>query len=161
MINWLTNTIIGKFITTFMISMVPIIELRGGLPYGLAVCNLDFPLALTAAILGNMLPVPFIVYFIESIFKWMKHSIPKMSNFISKMEKKADDKRDIIDKYGSLGLILLVAIPLPGTGAWTGSLVAALLGIKPKKAFPCIFAGVVIAAAIMTVLTKLGVIIFF
>ena len=152
MISWLTGTTFGKFIATFCISMVPIIELRLGLPYGIAL-GLDYPLALIAAILGNMLPVPFIVFFIEKIFAWMRKTWPKLDGFVTRMEKKGESKRDIIEKYGALGLIILVAIPLPGTGAWTGSLVAAILDMKPSKAFPCIFVGVLIAAGIMSLLT--------
>lgn len=160
MIEWITTTTLGKFLTTMVISMLPIIELRGGIPYGILL-GLDFPMAVVAAVIGNMIPVPFIVYFIEEIFKWMKVHLPKLGGFIARMEAKAESKRAMIDKYGSIGLIILVAIPLPGTGAWTGSLVAALLGIKPVKAFPCIFLGVLIAAAIMTTLTKLGIMAFF
>lgn len=88
MISWLTSTTVGRFIATFLISMVPIIELRGGLPYGIAF-GLDYPLALTAAVLGNMLPVPFIIVFINRIFHWMRRRIPKMDNFITKLENKA------------------------------------------------------------------------
>ena len=132
--------------------MVPIIELRAGLPYGIAL-GLKYPLALLAAVLGNMLPVPFIVFFIEKIFAWMRKHMPKMDSFVSKMEAKAESKKELIQKYGAIGLIILVGIPLPGTGAWTGSLVAAILDMPPKKAFPCIFVGVLLAAAIMTALT--------
>ncbi len=146
------TTTFGKFIQTFCISMVPIVELRAGLPYGIAL-GLKYPLALLAAVLGNMLPVPFIVFFIEKIFAWMRKHMPKMDSFVSKMEAKAESKKELIQKYGAIGLIILVGIPLPGTGAWTGSLVAAILDMPPKKAFPCIFVGVLLAAAIMTALT--------
>lgn len=152
MISWLTESLLGRFITTFAISMVPVVELRAGLPYGIFL-GLPYPLALLAAVLGNMLPVPFIVYFIERVFAWLRRRFPKLDGFVSKMEKRAEGKEDVIRKYGALGLIILVAIPLPGTGAWTGSLVAALMDMEPKKAFPCIFAGVLIAAAIMTCIT--------
>lgn len=146
------TTTFGKFIQTFCISMVPIVELRAGLPYGIAL-GLDYPLALLAAVLGNMLPVPFIVFFIEKIFAWMRKHMPKMDSFVCKMEAKAESKKELIQKYGAIGLIILVGIPLPGTGAWTGSLVAAILDMPPRKAFPCIFVGVLLAAAIMTALT--------
>lgn len=152
MIAWLTQTTIGKIVATFLISMVPVIELRLGLPYGIAL-GLSYPVALGAAILGNMLPVPFIIIFIEKIFAWMRKHMPRFDGFISKMETKADQKRETIEKYGYLGLLILVAIPLPGTGAWTGSLVAALMNLDFKKAVPCIFAGVLIAAGIMTAVT--------
>lgn len=152
MFEWLTGTVAGKFITTFFISMVPVVELRAGLPYGIAL-GLDYPLALCAAVLGNMLPVPFIIIFIERIFVWLRRHIPVMDDFISRMENRAFSKKETVDKYGPLALLLFVAIPAPGTGAWTGSLIAALLAIPPKKAIPCILLGVLIASAIMTAIT--------
>lgn len=154
------STTLGKFIMTFLISMVPLIELRAGLPYGI-VAGLDLPMAATAAVVGNMLPVPFIIFFIAKIFEFMRKKMPKMDRLVSRMEEKAEKHRDTIDKYGYLGLLILVAIPLPGTGAWTGSLVAALFEMDRKKAIPCIFLGVIIAAVIMTVVTKLGIFAFF
>lgn len=154
------STTLGKFIMTFLISMVPLIELRAGLPYGI-VAGLDLPMAATAAVVGNMLPVPFIIFFIAKIFEFMRKKMPKMDRLVTRMEEKAEKHRDTIDKYGYLGLLILVAIPLPGTGAWTGSLVAALFEMDRKKAIPCIFLGVIIAAVIMTVVTKLGIFAFF
>ena len=154
------STTLGKFIMTFLISMVPIVELRGGLPYGI-LQGLHLPAAACAAILGNMIPVPFILLFIEHVFSFLKKNFPKMNSFIEKLEKRAEEKQAIVDKYGALGLVLLVAIPLPGTGAWTGSLVSALMRMKRKKAVPLIFTGVVIAAILMTVITKLGIFAFF
>lgn len=152
MIEWMTGTVAGKIITTFFISMVPVIELRLGLPYGIAL-GLDYPVALAAAVIGNMLPVPFIIVFIQQIFRWLRKHFPKMDSFICRLETKANLKGETVQKYGPLGLLLFVAIPLPGTGAWTGSLIAALIGIKPKAAIPCILLGVLIAAGIMTMLT--------
>lgn len=152
MLSWLTGTALGKFISTFFISMVPVVELRLGLPYGIAL-GLDYPLALAAAILGNMLPVPFIIVFIKQIFAWIRQHWSAFDGLIHRLETKAHLKGEKVRKYGPLGLIILVAIPLPGTGAWTGSLVAALLDIRLKKAVPCVFIGVLIAAGIMTALT--------
>ena len=151
---------LGNFIMTFLISMIPVIELRLGLPYGI-MSGLKLPVAALAAILGNMLPVPFIIVFIEQVFLWLRKHLPKMDSFITKLEKRAEAKQETVDRYGALGLILLVAIPLPGTGAWTGSLVAALMKMKLRKAIPCIFLGVIIAAILMTVITKLGIFAFF
>ena len=151
---------LGNFIMTFLISMIPVIELRLGLPYGI-MSGLKLPVAALAAILGNMLPVPFIIIFIEQVFLWLRKHLPKMDSFITKLEKRAETKQETVDRYGALGLILLVAIPLPGTGAWTGSLVAALMKMKLRKAIPCIFLGVIIAAILMTVITKLGIFAFF
>ena len=154
------STTLGKFIMTFLISMIPVVELRGGLPYGI-LQGLPLPAAACAAILGNMLPDPFILLFIEHVFAFLKKNFPKMNSFIGRLEKRAEEKQIVVDKYGALGLVLLVAIPLPGTGAWTGSLVAALMRMKRKKAVPLIFLGVVIAAILMTVITKLGIFAFF
>lgn len=154
------STTLGKLIMTFLISMIPVIELRGGLPYGI-VSGLELPMAALAAILGNMLPVPFIIVFIEQVFIWLRKHFPRMDRFITGLEKRAENKQATVDRYGALGLILLVAIPLPGTGAWTGSLVAALMKMKLRKAIPCIFLGVIIAAILMTVITKLGIFAFF
>ncbi|MBQ3372034.1 MAG: small multi-drug export protein [Oscillospiraceae bacterium] len=154
------STTLGKFIMTFLISTLPVGELRFGLPYGI-LAGLKLPVAMIAAILGNMLPVPFIIMFIEQVFIWLRKHFPKMDMFISSMEKKAEAKQDLIDRYGKLGLILIVGIPLPGTGAWTGSLVAALMKMEMKKAIPYIYIGVVLAAILMTVITKLGIYAFF
>jgi len=152
MIQWLTGTTIGKFIATFVISMVPVIELRGGLPYGIGF-GLDYPMALLAALLGNMAPVPFILVYISRIFKWMRGKHKRLDAIVTKLETKAHLKSETVEKYGPLGLLLFVAIPLPGTGAWTGALVAALMDMKFKHALPCVFLGVCIAAAIITAVT--------
>ena len=152
MLEWFTGTIAGKVISTFFISMLPVVELRLGLPYGIAL-GLDYPLALTAAVLGNMLPVPFIILFIRQIFAWMRRHMPKLDGFVAKIESKAHLKGETVQKYGPLGLLIFVAIPLPGTGAWTGALVAALLDMRMRKAVPSILLGVLIAAGIMTAIT--------
>lgn len=152
MFEWMTGTVVGKFITTFFISMVPIVELRFGLPYGIA-HGLDYPLALTAAVLGNMVPVPFIIIWIESIFVWLRKHFPRLDHFIARLENRANTKGETVRRVGPIGLLLFVAIPVPGTGAWTGALIAAILHMKPRTAAPCIMLGVLIAAVIMTVLT--------
>lgn len=152
MITWLTSTTLGKLIATFLISMVPVIELRGGLPYGITL-GLDYPLALTAAVLGNMVPVPFIIVYIRHIFTWLRKRSKWWDEKIARLEKKAHLKGRVVRKYSTIGLCILVAIPLPGTGAWTGALVAAVLDMRLKKAIPAIFLGVCIAAAIMTMVT--------
>ena len=152
MFEWITGTVAGKLITTFFISMVPVVELRLGLPYGIAL-GLEYPLALMAALLGNMVPVPFIIAYIERVFAWLRRHFPKMDAFIRKLENRAHIKGETVQKYGPWGLLIFVAIPIPGTGAWTGSLIAALLGIKADRAVPVILLGVCIAAAIMTFIT--------
>ena len=152
MITWLTSTTLGKLIATFFISMAPIIELRGGLPYGIAL-GLDYPVALAAAVLGNMVPVPFIIVYIRHVFTWLRKRSKWWDEKITRLEKKAHLKGRVVRKYSTIGLCILVAIPLPGTGAWTGAVVAAVLDMRLKKAIPAIFLGVCIAAAIMTMVT--------
>jgi uncharacterized membrane protein len=152
MITWLTDTVIGKMTMTFLISMLPVVELRLGLPYGIAI-GLDYPLALLSAIVGNLLPVPFIILFIKNVLLFLRQKIAKLDGFITRIEERAHLKSEVVKKYGAIGLCLLVAIPLPGTGAWTGALVAALMGMELKRAMPAIVTGVLIAAAIMTGVT--------
>lgn len=152
MFEWLTGTVIGKMCATFFISMLPVVELRFGLPFGIAQ-GLEYPLALMAALLGNMVPVPFIIVYIKRIFAWMRMHMPRMNALLTKLEDRAHLKGETVEKYGHWGLLLFVAIPLPGTGAWTGALIAALLNIRTAKAVPVILIGVCIAAAIMTLIT--------
>ena len=152
MLTWFTSTLVGKLLSTFFISMVPIVELRLGLPYGIAL-GLNYWAALGAAIVGNMLPVPFIVAYIERIFAWLRGRIKKLDDWITKLEDKAHLKGERVKKYGPLALLTFVAIPLPGTGAWTGALIAALLDMPVRKAVPSILLGVLIAAGIMSALT--------
>ena len=152
MLETLTTTTFGKVLTTFLISMAPVIELRGGLPYGIAQ-GLDYPVALAAAILGNMVPVPFIILYIRHIFAWLRKWSIWWNEKITNLEKKAHLKGRLVHKYSAIGLCILVAIPLPGTGAWTGALVAAILDMRLRSALPTIFLGVCIAASIMTAVT--------
>jgi len=146
---------LAKELIIILISALPIFELRASIP--VAIVNFDFPwyYAFLLAIIGNMLPVPFILLFIESIAKFLSR-IPQMKKFFDWLFERANNRSRPIKKYKSLGLILLVAIPLPVTGAWTGSLVAVLLGIGFKQAFFSIFIGVIIAGVIVTCLTLLG-----
>lgn len=144
-----------KLLLTFLSSMVPVIELRGALPFGVGL-GLDPWVALVVSILGNMVPVPFIILFIRYILDWMKR-FEKFRKIAEKLESKAKKHEGKIEKYEALGLFFLVAIPLPGTGAWTGSLVAALFDIRLKTAIPVIFAGVA-AAGIVVFLITFGVV---
>lgn len=146
--KFLWNTLLGQIILTFLISMVPIVELRGAIPIATG-AGLDWRIAILVAIIGNMIPVPFIIIFIKKIFALMRRMSSKLDGVVTKLENKAFSKRDVIDKYGPWGLYLFVAIPLPGTGAWTGSLIAAMLDIPLKKAFPAVACGVVTAGIIV------------
>lgn len=152
MLAWFTATTLGKIISTFFISMVPVVELRLGLPYGIAL-GLNYWVALAAAVLGNMLPVPFIIVYIQRIFTWLRGRMKKLDAFISSLEEKAHFKGERVKKYGPIALLTFVAIPLPGTGAWTGALIAALLDMPLRKSVPSILLGVLIAAGIMTAIT--------
>lgn len=156
MIEWLTQTTLGRLTATFLISTLPVVELRGGLPFGMA-HGLDYPMALTAALLGNFLPVPFIIMYIKKVFAWLRRRWSKFDGIITKLEEKAHLKGRIVRKYSLIGLVILVGIPLPGTGAWTGALVAAFLDMRVRQATPAIFLGLLMAAGITTLMT-LGVI---
>lgn len=138
-----------SLLKVFIISMIPVLELRASIPMGLS-WGLHPAAVIAVSMLGNMVPVAFIIVFIRKIFEWMKKKNGFLESVAEKMEKKAGKHEDTIRKYASLGLLILVAIPLPGTGAWTGSLVAAMFNIRLKHAFPIIFAGVAIAAFIVT-----------
>ncbi|MCR5035570.1 MAG: small multi-drug export protein [Clostridia bacterium] len=135
--------------------MVPIIELRGALPIGVGM-GLPPLTALIVSIIGNMVPVPFIILFIRKILDWM-HRFETFDRIATKLEAKAEKGGEKIVKYEMFGLFLLVAIPLPGTGAWTGSLVAAFFNLRLKNAVPVIFLGV-IAAGIVVFLITYGVV---
>lgn len=137
---------------TILVSMLPVIELRGGIPYGV-VAGLGVKTALICALIGNILPVPFLILFTTKVFAWLRTKSSKLDRLVVKMEQKGMSKKDVIDKYEFWGLVLLVAIPLPGTGAWTGCLVAALLEMDVKKSIPAVILGVLIAGAIVSFIT--------
>lgn len=135
----------------FVISMVPIVELRGGLIYA-ALRGIPLFKAILICIAGNLLPVPFILWLITPIFNWLKKT-KLFKGLVEKLENKSMGKSEKIKKYEFWGLVIFVGIPLPGTGAWTGSLIASLLNIKVKKAFPAICVGLVMATVIMCLIT--------
>lgn len=146
------GTTAGSILMTLLISMVPVLELRAAIPAGV-IAGLDIPVVVTVAIIGNLIPIPFIIVFIRKIFKWMQTKSEKLAALVKRLEDKANRKKDKVLKYEFWGLMFFVAIPLPGTGAWTGALIAAMLDMQLKRAFPAIAAGVVIAAVIVTVAT--------
>ncbi len=143
---------VKNFFWVLLLSMIPVLELRASIPVGSSL-GLNAWQCAVAAIVGNMMPVPFVILFIRKIFAYLKENWPKLSRFVERLEAKAEKKKPLVQKYAILGLTLLVAIPLPGTGAWTGALVAAMLDIRLKRAIPCILLGVVIAAVIVTMIT--------
>ena len=156
LINWFVTNLggkVGKELILFIISMVPILELRGGLlAAGPAFLNIPMWRAIPVGIIGNLLPIPFILLLITKIFDWMKGT-KRLKPVVEKLEKKAMSQSANIEKYEFWGLVAFVGIPLPGTGAWTGALIAALLGIRVRKAFPAIVIGVCLAACIMTIIS--------
>ena len=156
LINWFVTNLggkVGKELILFIISMVPILELRGGLlAAGPAFLNIPMWRAIPVGIIGNLLPIPFILLLITKIFDWMKGT-KRLKPVVEKLEKKAMSQSANIEKYEFWGLVAFVGIPLPGTGAWTGALIAALLGIRFRKAFPAIVIGVCLAACIMTMIS--------
>lgn len=152
LMQWLTTDLNGEFILTLLVSMLPVVELRGGIPFGVA-AGLPVWAAYLAAVIGNLLPVPFIVVYIQRIFMFMRQNMPRLNSVVDKMEQKAHLKSAAVLKYQYLGLAIFVAIPLPGTGAWTGALVAAFLDMRLKKAMPSIMGGVLSAGLIISILS--------
>lgn len=148
----------GAILATFFVAMVPVIELRGAIPIGVGM-GLEPILATPIAMVGNLVPIPFILILLQYILRFMKTK-KYTRKFVLWLEKKVEKNRGKVDKYGWLGLLILVAIPLPGTGAWTGALVASCLEMDKRKSFLAIAAGVVIAGVIVFALTYGAVSIF-
>ena len=142
---------INKELVIFIISLMPILELRGGL-LAATLLDVEFIRAAIICILGNVLPIPFVLLFLKYILKVLS-KWKFTTKIVNWLEKKVHDKREQIDKYGYFGLVLFVGIPLPGTGAWTGALLAVMLGLDRKKSFICILLGVLMAAVIMSILS--------
>ena len=141
----------GKELVVFIISLMPILELRGGL-IAAALLDLDPIKSYIIAIIGNIIPVPFILWFINSILNWMK-KVKGLDKIAYWVDRKADKHKSQIEKYGFWGLVFFVGIPLPGTGAWTGCLIAALLEMDRKKAFIAAMIGIFMASIIMMILS--------
>ena len=149
--GWFVNNLGGVFSAeaiVFIVSLLPILELRGGIIAGFLL-GLDLMPSFLIAFIGNIIPIPFILLFIKFIFKVLKKT--RMKGIIEKLENKAISKSDKIQKYAYWGLLLFVGIPLPGTGAWTGSLIAALLNMDIKKSFFIIVLGVIMAGIIISI----------
>ena len=153
MMGGLLSLSFGKQLIVFIISMLPILELRGGL---IAASLLKLPPleSYIIAIVGNVIPVPFILLLINKILRAMEKSRFKLFNGIhSFLHKKIMKNKDSIEKYGFWGLVIFVGIPLPGTGAWTGAIIAAFLEMDRKKAFLAIFLGMIMASIIMMIIS--------
>ena len=145
------ETVLGKLMMTFVMAMVPVVELRGAIPLGVA-AGLPPVAAAVTAMAGNLVPVPFLLLLVRRVFRLLR-GISWLGPRIDALERRAHLKGRTVKKYRTAGLVLLVAIPLPGTGAWTGALVADVLDIRMRTALPAIALGVVIAGGITTAVT--------
>ena len=148
----ITGADVGKYLATFIISMIPVIELRGAIPIGVSL-GLSHAEAMGISIIGNMLPVPFIILFIRPIFRWMTRKSGKVARLAEKLETKAEGKWDKVHRYQFFALTIFVAIPLPGTGAWSGALIAAVMNMRLRNALPSILLGVLIAGILVSGIT--------
>ena len=139
-------------LTTFFIAMVPVIELRGAIPWGV-INGLTVWQAFALSVVGNLVPIPILILFTRKVFEWLRKLSKTLNKFVCKLEAKADEKKELVEKFEFWGLMILVAIPLPGTGAWTGALVAAMMDMRLKRAMPAIIVGVIVAGIIVSILT--------
>ena len=147
----LTSIALGKQIVVFVISLLPILELRGGL-IAAALLGLKPLQSYIICIIGNLLPIPFILLLINKILNWMRNS-KHFNKIATWLDKKVEKHKGQIEKFGYLGIVLFVGIPLPGTGAWTGSLIASVLEMDKKKTFLSVLVGVFMASVIMMILS--------
>jgi len=152
LMQWLTETTLGRLVFTTLVSMIPVVELRGGIPFGIGL-GLSRSAAFLASVAGNMIPVPFIVVYIRRVFKWLRARSARLDRLVTRLEQRAHLKGRLVTKYRLAGLCVLVAIPLPGTGAWTGALAAAFLDLRLRDALPSIFLGVLLAGVAVTAIT--------
>lgn len=158
--EFLTAHGIPDWLVVFIISLCPILECRLGMFTAIVLLDMNPFLGFIISFIGNILPIPFILLLINWIFDLLK-KVPGICKLVYWLEEKTLKKRDKIDKYGIWGLLIFVAIPLPGTGAWTGSLLAALLHLDKKKSFGVIAIGVFIAGLIIAVLSLIfGAVVF-
>lgn len=146
----LFSTSSSKEFIIFIVSMLPILELRGGI-LAAGMLNVDMVQAFFICLIGTLVPTPFILFFIRQILDWMRNT--RFVKLVRRLEAKAEEKSKSIEKYKTFGLYVFVAIPLPGTGAWTGALIAALIGMRFKHAMISIVAGTVTADLIMCVIS--------
>ena len=146
---WAANIALPKEISVFIVSMIPLIEERGGLILA-RMLDMSLPSAVFWCVIGNILPIPFILLLGEKIFAWLRHQ-PLLKGFAAWYENHLMNKSATIRKVSFLGLMMFVGIPLPGTGAWSGSCIAVLLSIPPKRAFPAVLCGILLAGVIMTI----------
>jgi len=148
---------LSSYLTVFFTAMLPVWELKGAIPMGVMAMGMPLWTAFILAYIGSCIPAIFIVFFIERIIKMLAKSKVKFFNRVSNwILGKVEKHHDKIEKYGYLGIFLFVAIPLPGTGTWTGSLLAAMMELKPRKVIPIIIIGNLVAGLAMILITMLG-----
>ena len=152
-VGLITDMGAGKALATLVVSMLPVVELRGAIPVGV---GLGLPIwqAAVLAMIGNMIPVPFIIAFMRTVMDWLRQRSDRARRFVAWLESKGTGKKaDRVRQAKFWGLFLFVAIPLPGTGAWTGALVAVLMNLRMKNAIPPILLGVLVAGLIVSLAT--------
>lgn len=149
---WVTATYPGKIAASVFVSMLPIVELRGGIPIAVGL-GLEPRVAIPVCVLGNIIPILPVLLVIRQLFRWMRSFSPWTARLVGMLERRVNKHRDVLDKYAWMGLAVLTAIPLPGTGAWTAAMLAGLAGVRFRQAVPAISLGVACAAAIMSVLS--------
>ena len=152
---WL-NLGFSKELVVFLISMLPVFELRGALPVGINIFGIAWYWAFLLAVLGNLLPVPFLLLFFNAVAKQLR-KVRFFDRILTWITNRSAKHSKAVEKGGWIGLMLFVALPVPGTGAWTGSLIAVILGMKFIRAFTAILVGVLVAGAIVTALCVLGI----
>lgn len=152
MLDWFYTNPTGQILSTLFVAMLPGIELRGAIPVGVAF-GLSPGEAFWLSLIGNMLPVPLLILFTRHVFRWLTCLDNVVGRFMRALETRVHNKSDLVIRYRSIGLCLLVAIPLPGTGAWTGAMVAAFLDMPLRSALPAILLGVLIAGIIVLTIT--------
>ena len=137
-----------------LLSIIPVVELRLAIPLAILTYGIHPVEAFFFACIGNLIPVPFIILFIRKIFDWLK-KFKIFHKLVTKLEEKGKSKQETVKKYKFWGLFIFVAVPFPGTGAWTGALIAALMNMRLKDALPSITLGVCTAGVIVTALSIL------
>lgn len=155
-----TELTIGSIFKTIGISMIPVIELRGAIPIAVGEYNMSFSMAFLFSYIGNCLIIAPVVLLTRTVFEWLKRHMRFLRRFVERFEAKIRSKGEKALRYAEIGLLLFVAVPLPGTGAWTGAMIAGLMNIRLRSAIPIISVGVLVAGIIVMLVTNAAVLIF-
>ena len=158
MVETIVNSVVDFFknevpaeLIAFVVSLFPVLEIRGGM-IAARILEIEFIKAFIICYVGNLIPIPFILFFIKKIFAIMRKN-KHLAKIVEKMEARSDKKKGTMENYKEWGLLIFVAVPLPGTGGWTGALISALMDLRIKKSLPIIALGVFIAGLIMSLIT--------